>query len=307
MSIVIRPEASASARAKNFAPLPVQIIDAAIRLALEEDLGLIGDVTTNATIPPKVQASALIAARTPGVVSGLQVAAAAFHALDPEIKVEVFVGDGCAVGAGKPIANVSGTARGLLTAERVALNFLGRMSGVATLTKRYVDAVSHTKAKIIDTRKTTPGLRAFEKYAVRCGGGHNHRTGLFDAVLIKDNHIVTAKGVSQAIKAALAASGHLTKIEVEVDSLDQLDEALQFDIDAVLLDNFSIDQLADAVRRVAGKCVTEASGGVNLQTVKAISETGVDLISVGALTHSAPVMDLGFDFLPQGSPQPNSP
>ncbi|MFN0217926.1 MAG: carboxylating nicotinate-nucleotide diphosphorylase [Hyphomicrobium sp.] len=281
----------------DFAPLPVTLIEAAIRSALDEDLGLAGDVTTNATISESARAEAAIAARTAGVVSGIDVAEAAFRALEPSVQFQTLVNDGQAVGAGQNIVRIAGSARALLTAERVALNFMGRMSGIATLTRRYVEAVAQTEAKITDTRKTTPGLRAFEKYAVRCGGGHNHRNGLFDAVLIKDNHIIAAGGLSSALKAARKAAGHLMKIEVEVDTLDQLDEALKFDIDAVLLDNMSTEQLREAVRRVKGRCVTEASGGVNLDTVKAIAQTGVDVISIGALTHSAPTLDLGFDFL----------
>jgi nicotinate-nucleotide pyrophosphorylase (carboxylating) len=189
-----------------------------------------------------------------------------------------------------------GNARALLSAERVALNFLGRMSGIATLTQRYVDAISGTGARIVDTRKTTPGLRAFEKYAVRCGGGQNHRAGLYDAILIKDNHIVAAKSIGGAIAAARERAGHMVKIEVEVDSLAQLNEALAHKIDAVLLDNMPTDELRKAVRKVGGRALTEASGGVTLETVRAIAETGVDLISVGALTHSAPVLDIGLDF-----------
>ena len=223
-------------------------------------------------------------------------AEAAFRALDPNVVFTIETEDGEAVSAGGIIARISGDARAILSAERVALNFLGRMSGIATLTRRYVDAIAGTNAKIVDTRKTTPGLRAFEKYAVRCGGGHNHRVGLFDAVLIKDNHIVAAGGITAAIRSARAAAGHMTKIEVEVDTLEQLQVALREKIDCVLLDNMKPAALADAVKIVAGRCLTEASGGVNLDTVRDIAATGVDLISVGALTHSAPVLDLGLDF-----------
>ena len=275
--------------------LPEPLIASAVAGALAEDLGLAGDVTTDAVIAPEATASAVFAARKPGVIAGLQVAAATFRHLDPAVKIQVFTPDGEAVEPGKVIARASGNARALLTAERVALNFLGRMSGIATLTRRYVDAVAGTRAQIADTRKTTPGLRAFEKYAVRAGGGMNHRIGLFDAVLIKDNHIAVAGGVGQAVAAARARVGHMVKIEVEVDTLDQLGEALQHHIEAVLLDNMTPDQLAKAVRIVAGRAVTEASGGVNLDTVRAIAEAGVDLISVGALTHSATVLDIGLD------------
>jgi nicotinate-nucleotide pyrophosphorylase (carboxylating) len=194
------------------------------------------------------------------------------------------------------VARISGNARAILTGERVALNYLGRLSGIASLTRRYVDAVAGTKAAIADTRKTTPGLRAFEKYAVRCGGGQNHRTGLFDAILIKDNHIVAAGGVETAIARARAYAGHMVKIEVEVDTLDQLALVLNHKVDAVLLDNMALDTLAKAVKMVGGRLITEASGGVSLTTVRAIADSGVDLISVGALTHSASVLDLGLDF-----------
>jgi nicotinate-nucleotide pyrophosphorylase (carboxylating) len=276
--------------------LPAPLVDAAVRTALAEDLGLAGDITTNATVAAATLAEAVIATRKPGVVSGLQLAEAAFRALDSHVDFKIRARDGSVVAPGDVIAIVSGNARAILTGERVALNFMGRMSGIATLTRRYADAVAGTNAKIADTRKTTPGLRAFEKYAVRCGGGQNHRTGLFDAVLIKDNHIVAAGGLTAAISAARAAAGHMVKIEVEVDTLDQLNEVLKHKIDAVLLDNMTPAQLKQAVQRVAGRCVTEASGGVNLETVRAIAESGVDMISVGALTHSAPVLDLGLDF-----------
>lgn len=282
-------------RARFDLRLPEPLITAAVANALAEDLGLAGDITTDAVIAPEAMASGVFAARKPGVVAGLDVAATAFRQLDPAAHLQVFVPDGELVEAGTLIARVSGNARALLTAERVALNFLGRMSGIATLTRRYVDAVAGTRAHIIDTRKTTPGLRAFEKYAVRAGGGMNHRIGLFDAVLIKDNHIAVAGGIGAAIAAARARVGHMVKIEVEVDTLDQLAEALVHRIDAVLLDNMTPDQLAEAVRLVAGRAITEASGGVNLDTVRAIAEAGVDLISVGALTHSAAVLDIGLD------------
>ncbi|MBX9684043.1 MAG: carboxylating nicotinate-nucleotide diphosphorylase [Hyphomicrobium sp.] len=278
------------------APLASLLVEDAVRMALAEDLGLQGDITTNATVAANSIATAVIAARAGGVVSGVDVAAAAYKMLDSDVVVEILAADGTVIGAGRTIAQVRGQARALLTAERVALNFMGRMSGIATVTRRYVDAVANTSAKIVDTRKTTPGLRAFEKYAVRCGGGQNHRSGLFDAVLIKDNHIVAAGGLTMAIERARSAAGHMVKIEVEVDTLDQLDHVLRHKVDAVLLDNMTLAQLREAVRLVAGRCITEASGGVTLETVRAIAETGVDMISVGALTHSAPVLDLGLDF-----------
>lgn len=277
-------------------PLAATLIDAAVRQALSEDLGLQGDITTNATVPAAATAAALLVNRTPGVVSGIDIARATFHALDASIAFTAKVADGARVPKKTVIAEIHGTARAILTGERVALNFMGRMSGIATLTRAYVDAIAGTKTHIADTRKTTPGLRAFEKYAVRCGGGQNHRTGLFDAILIKDNHIVAAGGLSKAIQGARAHAGHMVKIEVEVDTLDQLREAMTHKVDAVLLDNMPPAQLTEAVTIVNGRCVTEASGGVNLGTVRAIAESGVDLISVGALTHSAPVLDLGLDF-----------
>lgn len=281
----------------RLAPLPGVIVRRAVQEALAEDLGLVGDVTTNATIPADVQARAVIAARKAGVVSGIDLAIAAFREMDERVAVSVKLADGTAVAAGDVIAEISGPARAILTGERVALNFMGRMSGIATLTQRYVDAIAGTRARIVDTRKTTPGLRAFEKYAVRCGGGANHRIGLFDAVLIKDNHIAAAGGVGAAVAAARRNAGHMVKIEVEVDTLDQLEVVLGFSVDAVLLDNMSPDTLRKAVAMIGGRALAEASGGVNLETVRAIAETGVDLISVGALTHSAPVLDLGLDFL----------
>jgi len=278
------------------ARLPAPLVAEAVARALAEDLGLVGDITTDATIPPDAKASGVFRTRKPGVIAGMQVAREAFRQLDSDVRFEAEVTDGSKVGARTVIARVSGHARVLLTGERVALNFLGRMSGIATLTRTYVDAIAGTKAHIIDTRKTTPGLRAFEKYAVRCGGGMNHRIGLFDAVLIKDNHIVAAGGIGGAMAAARARAGHMVKIEVEVDSLDQLDEALAARVDAVLLDNMSPDQMREAVARANGRVILEASGGVTLASLRAIAETGVDLISSGALTHSAPVLDIGLDF-----------
>ena len=279
--------------------LPSSVVDKAVAEALAEDLGLGGDITTQATIAAGTRASGVIAARKPGTIAGVQLARAAFKTLDPFAQFEVVVGDGGRVEAGGVIARISGDARVLLTAERTALNFLGHLSGIATLTALYVAAVAGTKARIMDTRKTTPGLRALEKFAVRCGGGVNHRFGLFDAVLIKDNHIVAAGGIGPALERARAQSGHMMKVEIEVTNLDEIDEALQLDPDALLLDNMDVSLLRAAVKEVAGRVVTEASGGINLNTVAAIAATGVDLISVGALTHSAPVLDIGFDFDPQ--------
>ncbi len=276
--------------------LPASIVEKAVADALAEDLGLSGDITTHATIRAGTRASGVIAARKAGTVAGIQLAETAFKTIDPFAQFEIVIGDGGAVEAGGIIARVAGDARALLIAERTALNFLGHMSGIATLTARYVAAVAGTKARIIDTRKTTPGLRALEKFAVRCGGGVNHRFGLFDAVLIKDNHIIAAGGIGDALDRARAYAGHMVKVEIEVTNLDEVDEALKFAPDALLLDNMSPDLLKAAVAEVAGRAVTEASGGVTLETVRAIAETGVDLISVGALTHSAPVLDIGLDF-----------
>ncbi len=283
-------------KSSALAPLPALIVTRAVEAALLEDLGLAGDITTNATVSATAKAHGVFAARTAGVVSGLDVARETFRMLDPAVVFEAMVRDGDQVGAKTVVANVSGSARAILTGERVALNFMGRMSGIATLTRRYVDAIVGTKAHIADTRKTTPGLRAFEKYAVRCGGGHNHRAGLFDAILIKDNHIVAAGGLSAAIEAARAHAGHMVKIEIEVDTLEQLQDVLAHNVDAVLLDNMTPEVLRTAVAMVARRMLTESSGGINLETVRAIAQTGVDMISVGALTHSASVLDLGLDF-----------
>ncbi len=271
-------------------------LDNAVRAALDEDLGRAGDITTLATIPQGRTATAVFAVRKPGVVAGLPVAEATFRIIDPSVKFEALVEDGTSVAGNRtPVARVSGDARSILTAERVALNYLTRLSGIATLTAKYVALVSHTNAKICCTRKTTPGFRAFEKYAVRCGGAMNHRFGLDDAFLIKDNHIAVAGGIRQALRAAKAAAGHLVKVEIEVDTLDQLREVIEEGADVCLLDNMSVEMMAEAVKMVAGRMKLEASGGVNEATVKAIAETGVDLVSSGSLTHSAPILDLGLD------------
>jgi nicotinate-nucleotide pyrophosphorylase (carboxylating) len=278
------------------APLPRHLIEDAVRRALAEDLGDAGDITTRAAVPADAQARAVIAARKPGVVAGLDIAAAAFAAVDPAIQVNLRVADGTNVDAGALVLDLAGPARGILTAERVALNFLGHLSGVATATNDIAKVIAHTKARVCCTRKTTPGLRALEKYAVRCGGGVNHRFGLYDAVLIKDNHVAAAGGVARAVAAARQNAGHMVKIEVEVDTLDQLREALDAGSDVVLLDNMTPVQLAEAVRIVGGRAVTEASGSITAATAKAVAESGVDLMSVGWITHSAPCLDLGLDF-----------
>jgi nicotinate-nucleotide pyrophosphorylase (carboxylating) len=277
------------------APIPDLLIQPVVAAALAEDLGRAGDVTAQACIDAEARFSAVFAARQAGIVAGLACARLAVLALDPAARFEALAADGDRVPAGAVLARVEAGARALLSAERTALNLLGRLSGVASLTRAYVDAVQGTNARIADTRKTTPGLRHLEKYAVRCGGGLNHRFGLDDAILIKDNHVAACGGVGEALRRARAAAGHLMKIEVEVDSLVQLEEALPHRPDVVMLDNFSLGDLAQAVRIAGGQTTLEASGGVNLQTVRGIAETGVQVISVGALTHSAMVLDIGLD------------
>jgi nicotinate-nucleotide pyrophosphorylase (carboxylating) len=277
------------------APLNPMLIEDVINRTLAEDLGRAGDITTLATIPASARARAVIAARESGVIAGSDLAIAAFRRLDQSIRFDTHIADGAFVSKGDVALAIEGPARAILSAERTALNFMGRLSGIASLTARYVENVKHTKARIVCTRKTTPGLRAFEKHAVRCGGGFNHRFGLDDAILIKDNHIAVAGGVINALRAAKAFAGHLVKIEIEVDTLDQLDEVIREGADVVLLDNMTPAQLKDAVARVKGNMLTEASGGVTLESVAAIAESGVDMISVGALTHSARVLDLGLD------------
>ncbi len=278
---------------------PHHLVDAIVRAALAEDLGLAGDITANALIPAGALSDAVLTLREDGRIAGLPLAVAAFLALDPEMDVKSSVTEGSFAGAGTVIARVHGKTRAILSAERVALNLIQHLSGVATATHHFVEAVAGTQARIVCTRKTTPGLRAFEKYAVRAGGGSNHRFGLFDAVLIKDNHIAAAGSVKAAIERARAAVGHMVKIEVEVDTLGQLEEALHHPIDAVLLDNMAVPELKNAVARaktVRPGILCEASGGVRLVTVRAIAETGVDMISVGALTHSVRAIDIGLDF-----------
>lgn len=272
------------------------VVEDAVRAALHEDLGRAGDITSAATIPENRKATAKLVARKPGVIAGLACAAEAFGQLDPNISFQARTRDGERAAARQPLAEIAGDARAILSAERVALNFMTHLSGVATLTAAYAAKIAHTKAKIIDTRKTTPGLRALEKYAVRCGSGVNHRIGLDDAVLIKDNHIAVAGGIAPVLKAARAAVGHLVKIEIEVDTLDQFAEVLKAGgADVVMLDNMDPAVMKRAVEMNAGKLVLEASGGVSLETVAKIAESGVDVISVGALTHSAPTLDIGLD------------
>lgn len=276
--------------------LSPMVLRGVVRDALDEDLGRAGDITSAATIPAGREARAKLVARKPGVIAGLNCAEETFYALDRKITFKAKVKDGAKVAAKELLAEISGDARNILTGERVALNFLGHLSGIATLAAAYADKIKHTKAKIVDTRKTTPGLRALEKYAVRCGGGVNHRMGLDDAVLIKDNHIAVAGGIAQVLKTARAAVGHLVKVEIEVDTLQQFEEVLKAGgADVVMLDNMDTATMKRAVEMNAGRLVLEASGGVTLDTVAAIAESGVDVISVGALTHSAPVLDIGLD------------
>ncbi|MBL8628932.1 MAG: carboxylating nicotinate-nucleotide diphosphorylase [Rhodospirillaceae bacterium] len=271
-------------------------IDAAVRRALAEDLGDAGDITTAATVPVTARSRTVIAARKPGVIAGVDVAKHAFAVLSDALSVTVKVPDGTRVTAGEVVLEIAGPAHPILSAERVALNFLGHLSGVATATAEIATAIAHTKAKVCCTRKTTPGLRALEKYAVRCGGGVNHRFGLYDAVLIKDNHIAAVGGVAAAVKAARLSVGHMVKIEAEVDHISQIDEAITAGADVLLLDNMTPAQLADAVKLVNGRAVTEASGSITKTTAAAIAESGVDLMSAGWITHSAPCLDLGLDF-----------
>lgn len=275
-------------------PLPDLLVEPVVRAALAEDLGRAGDVTA-ALIDADARLDAAFTARQGGRISGMACLRLAIQALDPSATIDVLTPDGADAEPGAVLARVQANARALLSAERTALNLLGRLSGVATLTRAYVRAVEGTKAVIVDTRKTTPGLRALEKYAVRCGGGVNHRFGLDDAILIKDNHVAACGGVAEALRRARAMAGHLTPIEVEVDTLEQLSQALPFAPAVVMLDNFSLEDLRRAVAVTDGRVRLEASGGVTLQTVRAIAETGVDAISVGALTHSAPVLDIGLD------------
>ena len=279
----------------SVAPLPDLLIDPVVRAALLEDLGRAGDITAAACVPAGTRMTARFAARKSGRIAGLDCARLAIAALDPAARFTTRIADGQDAAAGAVLAEVEADARALLSAERVALNLLGRLCGVATATAAHARAIEGTGARITCTRKTTPGLRALEKYAVRCGGGLNHRHGLDDAILIKDNHIVAAGGVGRALERARAAAGHLVKIEIEVDTLAQLDEALPHGPDVILLDNFSLADLRTAVARAKGRALLEASGGVTLETVRAIAETGVDVISSGALTHSAPALDVGLD------------
>jgi nicotinate-nucleotide pyrophosphorylase (carboxylating) len=271
------------------------LIEPLVRAALLEDLGRAGDITTEACVPADAYGEGVLAARAAGTIAGLDLAAMAFRLVDASVRFTPRVQDGQAVAAGEVIADVQGPARGLLTGERVALNFLGHLSGIATATRGIADAIAHTACRVVCTRKTTPGLRAVEKYAVRCGGGQNHRFGLDDAILIKDNHIALAGGIGPALARARARAGHLIKIEIEVDTLTQLETVLELGADAVLLDNMELDQLRAAVAMVAGRMATEASGGITPGRAAGVAETGVDFMSVGWLTHSVRTLDIGMD------------
>jgi nicotinate-nucleotide pyrophosphorylase (carboxylating) len=277
-------------------PPEAAVVEVIVRRALEEDLGRAGDITSDLVLPPQQRASAKLAARNGGTIAGLIAAECAFRLLDPAIVFRCELPDGSQAQPGDVLAQIEGPARALLTGERVALNFVGHLSGIATATRAMVDAVEGTKAKIVDTRKTTPGLRVLEKYAVRCGGGFNHRFGLDDAVLIKDNHIAAAGSIKAAVERVRAGTAHMLKIEVEVDTLAQLEEALALGVDTILLDNMPPDTLRRAVATAKGRAVLEASGNVTLGTVRAIAESGVDYISSGAITHSAPNLDVALDF-----------
>jgi nicotinate-nucleotide pyrophosphorylase (carboxylating) len=276
--------------------LPHLLVEQAVRAGLLEDLGRAGDITTDAVIPKGARAVCTLVSRENGVVAGLDFARTAFALIDPEIQFNVKLPDAARVAAGGVIAEIAGPAAGILTAERVALNFLGPLSGIASATRGIADAIAHTKARITCTRKTTPGLRFAQKYAVRCGGGANHRFGLDDAILIKDNHIAIAGGIIPALRAAKVSAGHLVKIEIEVETLAELADAMAEGVDAVLLDNMDLATLREAVNMIGGRSIAEASGRISPQTAPGIAETGVDLLSAGWLTHSAKVLDIGLDF-----------
>ncbi len=279
------------------ATLPRIVIEPTVRNALIEDLGLAGDITSAAVIPAGHRSRLAMVSRNPGVIAGLDAAELAFQLIDPAVGMVRHMEDGSVVKPGDVIATIEGPSRALLTGERTALNFLGHLSGIATVTASIVSAISGSKASVVCTRKATPGLRSLEKYAVRAGGGMNHRFALNDAVLIKDNHIAIAGGIAEAIRRAKAGVGHMVKIEVEVDTLDQLLEALQIGVDAVLLDNMTPVQLRQAVNLAAGRAITEASGNINPTTAAEIAASGVDLLSVGWITHSAQVLDIGLDYI----------
>jgi nicotinate-nucleotide pyrophosphorylase (carboxylating) len=279
------------------ASLPSLLFEDVVRRALAEDLGLAGDLTTNAVVPATLVAEAEIVARSPGRVAGLEPALVAFRLLDPDLAADVRATDGTDVPAGAILARLRGRARAILTGERTALNLLGRLCGIATATRDVAARLEGLATRVACTRKTTPGLRALEKYAVRVGGGHSHRYGLDDAVLVKDNHLALAGGIAEALRRVRSAVGHMVQVEVEVDTLEQLDAALEAGVGIVLLDNMDLDTMREAVRRAHGRAVTEASGGVRPEGVRAIAETGVDIVSVGWLTHSAPSLDVALEIV----------
>jgi nicotinate-nucleotide pyrophosphorylase (carboxylating) len=281
---------------KKIVPLTPFLIEPVVRLALAEDLGRSGDLTTDLIISPEARGKARINARKSGVISGLGLVELTYRCLDSQVKVTPFVSDGTEVEAKDCLMEIEGPLRSILTGERVGLNFVGHMSGIANETHTIVQAVEGTRARVCCTRKTTPGLRAIEKYAVRCGGGYNHRLGLDDAVLIKDNHVAASGSLTQAIASVRAGIGHMVKIEVEVDNLDQFQELLEAGIDVALLDNMSVEDMAKAVESNQGRAILEASGGITIETAKNIADTGVDILSLGWLTHSAPNFDVGLDF-----------
>jgi nicotinate-nucleotide pyrophosphorylase (carboxylating) len=278
-------------------PLTPLLYEELVRRALAEDLGRAGDVTTDAVVPSSLEAQAEIVARAAGRVAGLEPALLAFRLLDPACEADVCHGDGRDVAAGDVLARVRGRARAILTAERTALNLLGRLCGIATATRDVVARLEGLKTRVAATRKTTPGLRALEKYAVRVGGGESHRYGLDDAVLVKDNHVALAGGIGEALRRARTGVGHLVRVEVEVDTLAQLDEALALGADALLLDNMDLETMREAVRRAKGRALTEASGGLRPERVREVAETGVDLLSLGWLTHSAPALDVALEIV----------
>ena len=277
-------------------PIASATLNRIVLAALEEDLGAAGDITSSTTVAADTIATANVVVRKQGTIAGLSAAISAFSQIDSKLDIARPVVDGSRQNPGDTVLTVTGCARAILTAERTALNFLGHLSGVATETRKLVDAISHTKARICCTRKTTPGLRALEKYAVRCGGGFNHRFGLGDGLLIKDNHIVAADGIAAAVRDAKSTIGHMVKIEVEVDRIDQIEAALESGADVIMLDNMDSPTMTDAVALIAGRAVVEASGSITIDTVASVAETGVDVISVGWITHSAPCLDLGLDF-----------
>jgi nicotinate-nucleotide pyrophosphorylase (carboxylating) len=281
---------------REITSLPKLLVEPIVRAALVEDLGRAGDITTAAVVPKEARFSGAMVARRPGTIAGIEAARIAFDLVDPTLDVSILQPDGSVVEAGQPVMHIEGPARSVVTAERTALNFISHLSGIATVTAELVAGVGNNKARITCTRKTTPNLRALEKHAVRAGGGVSHRFGLDDGILIKDNHVALAGGIRPAIQSAKAGLGHMVKIEVEVDTLEQLDEALSEGVDAILLDNMDPDLLRQAVATIDGRAMSEASGRITAEQVPAIAASGVDIISAGWITHSAPALDLGLDF-----------